>query len=76
MSWIQQLEEEQYDNQTEWLDVMRAESFDPYADERAYYCEEHDYEDYENACPYCPQCEEAAEVAPDAHLDDADELPF
>jgi len=52
MSWIQQLEEEQYDNQTEWLDVMRAEAFDPYADERAYYCEEHDYEDYENECPH------------------------
>jgi hypothetical protein len=52
MSWIQQLEEEQYDRHSEYLAVMQAEAFDPYADERAYYCEEHDYEDYENACPF------------------------
>lgn len=62
MSWIQQLEEEQYDTQTEWLDVMRAESFDPYANERAYYCEEHDYEDYDNACPHCPEEQEEPEL--------------
>lgn len=64
MSLIQQLEEEQYDRDSEFLAIMQAEAFDPYADERSYYCETHDYEDYNNECPQCIE-EEELEPAPD-----------
>ncbi len=67
MSWIQQLEEEQYDNQTEWLDVMRAESVDHFADDVAWYCETHDFEAYNQDCP---QCAEERELAADDYLPD------
>lgn len=75
MSWIQQLEEEQYDTQTEWLNVMRQESIDHFADEQEYYCEAHDYADYENQCPYCDDDE--VEEEPTTAIDpNVEEPPF
>lgn len=42
MSYAQQLEELQYDNQSEYLNVLRQEAFDPYL--YSVYCETHDLE--------------------------------
>lgn len=75
MSYIQYLEELQYDTETEYLNVLRQEAFDPYENEQAYYCEEHDYEDYENACPQCPTFTPAEEFEPALHISEW-EPPF
>lgn len=52
MSWIQAIEEEQYDTQTEYLNVLRAEAIDHF--EVEFYCEEHDLVHYDG-CEFCPE---------------------
>jgi hypothetical protein len=53
MSYAQWVEEQEYNrDDSAWREAMAADNVDHFADERAYYCEEHDYEDYENACPF------------------------
>ena len=63
MSYIQYLEEQQYDTQTEYIAVLRAEAFDPYEHET--YCEEHDFLSFDGHCDYCPERPTAGEYIPD-----------
>jgi len=71
MSRIQQQEELDYNTTDEYINVLRAEAFDPYEQEQAYYCEEHDYEDYSDACPFGPHAPVRV-----TFLLDAPDLPF
>lgn len=72
MSWIQAQEERDYDTQSEYLAVLRAEAFDPY--EFIVECEEH-REAFDlrfDACPKCP----VVEPEPFVSLFEGEEPPF
>lgn len=76
MSWIQAQEERDYDTQTEWLAVMRADHFDPY--EFFVECEIHENVSYDIR-EGCPEFHEPVEPSPEASsfwMDPADEPPF
>lgn len=71
MSYVQYLEEAQYDTESEYQNILRQEAYDP---EDYWYCEEHDQElPLGTACTACPE-EEVAYYLPDIQAED--NLPF
>lgn len=72
MSWIQEQEERDYDTQSEYLNVLRQEAFDPY--EFFTDCETHgtSFDIREG----CPEYHEPVEPEPLPDYDPADEPPF